>query len=120
MKRYMILCCLWIFFTLSINANDLNQSQLCQPFNDGIQTQSNSSKIKFINHSYLFNNMDNLLDGSEVINNNSNLSCRDINNSTDEDCQSSNSLGYSLGAITRQTPQSFTLTLPVTTSTLKR
>jgi len=119
MKIFYQLFWLMVSLTISINALDLNQTQLCQAFGDGIQTRTSSSKIKFINHSYLFNNPDNLLDGELVVNINSNLSCRDVNNSTDEACQSSNSLGYSFGDINRQTPQSFTLSLPVTTATNK-
>jgi|GEM_PF-1262134 len=119
MKTFYRVFWMVITFIISINAVDLNQTQLCQSFGDGIQTRTNNSKIKFINHSYLFNNPDNILDGEDVINSNSNLSCRDINNSTDEACQSSNTLGYSIGSISRQDPQSFTLALPVTTSNQK-
>jgi len=81
---------LLILSIVSLNAIEQTQSQLCQAFDDGIQTRTNGSKIKFINNSYLFNNPNNRLNGFQVINQNSNLSCRDVNGTTDEVCQSSN------------------------------
>jgi len=97
--KYIKTLLLLVAFTVGLHATDLNQTQICQPFNDGIQTRIDGSKIKFINHSYLFNNPDNLLDGFQVKNNNSDLSCRDVNGSSDEECQSSNALGVSLPTI---------------------
>ena len=104
-------------FIIGVNATELNPTQICQPFNDGIQTRVDGSKIKFINHSYLFNNPDNLLDGFQVKNNNSDLSCRDVNGSSDEECQSSNALGVSLPTIALETPEVFTFTEEVNSTT---
>ena len=108
---------LWLLTILLVSLNATEQIQLCQAFDDGIQTRTDGSKIKFINHSYLFNNPDNLLDGFQVKNDNSDLSCRDVNGSSDEECQSSNALGVSLPTIALETPEVFTFTEEVNSTT---
>jgi len=110
---------LWLLIIsiVSLNATELNQSQVCQAFDDGIQTRTDSSKIKFINKSRLFNNPDNKLNGFQVIKHNSNLSCRDVNGTTDEVCQSSNTLGVSLPIASVQVPEVFTFTEAVNNAT---
>lgn len=52
----------------------------------------------------------NATNGFQVINQNSNLSCRDVNGTTDEVCQSSNALGRSLPLLSLETPEVFTFT----------
>jgi len=103
---------LWVLIIsiISLNATELTQPQVCEAFNDGIQTRTDSSKIKFINNSRLFNNPDNKLNGFQVIKHNSNLSCRDVNGTTDKICQSSNALGMSLPLMSLETPEVFTFT----------
>jgi len=110
---------MWILILsiVSLNAIEQTQPQLCQAFDDGIQTRTNGSKIKFINNSYLFNNPNNRLNGFQVINKNSNLSCRDVNGTTDEVCQSSNTLGTSLPLISLETPEFFRFTEAVNNDT---
>ena len=108
---------LWLLIISLVTLNATEQNQLCQAFEDGIQTRTNSSEIKFINNSYLFSNPNNSLNGFKVINQNSNLSCRDVNGTTDEPCQSSNALGMSLSLISLQTPEVFIFTQDVNSTT---